>query len=83
MLFLSSHDASKALAGVIADIVAQKQQANSEHQSLLLQGMIDRMHSQQEAYQEHLRMVHEAILAPKEIVKDSKTGNKTVRPVGK
>lgn len=65
----------------LAELRLSEDNNQVEKEKLLLQGQIDSILQSQQALHDHLKMVHEAMLAPKEIVKDPKTGAKRVQPV--
>ncbi len=71
------------MSALVASIREKEMESKAEKEKILLQGVMDRVLAGQEAFQEHLRMVHEAILNPpdRELVKDDKTGRKIVRTI--
>ena len=74
--------AQQSMGDLVASIREKEQESKIEREKILLQGVMDRVLESQKSFHEHLKMVHEAILAPKEIVRDEKTGKaKGVRTV--
>ncbi len=76
-------EVQKNMSALVASIREKEMESKAEKEKILLQGVMDRVLAGQEAFQEHLRMVHEAILNPpdRELVKDDKTGRKIVRTI--
>jgi len=72
----------QSMSDLVNMIRGKEQESKAEREKILLQGVMDRVLEGQKAFHDHLKMVHEAILAPKEIVRDEKTGKaKGVRTV--
>jgi hypothetical protein len=66
--------AQQSMSELVASVREKEQESKGEREKILLQGVMDRVLESQKSFHEHLKMVHEAILAPKEIVRDEKTG---------
>ncbi|HZD11938.1 MAG TPA: hypothetical protein VE177_00260 [Candidatus Binatus sp.] len=74
-------EAQVSLMQMISEAHRAREAAQTDAQQTVLQGFLDRVNQQQQAFHDHLKMVHEAILAPKEIIRDEKGKAKGVRTV--
>jgi 23S rRNA maturation mini-RNase III len=62
-------DNREKLAEALQSAISENAQQSHEKQAIILQGVIDQVIEQQKAINEEMRMVKEAALAPKEIVR--------------
>ena len=79
-------DKEQSVVDAITTLKVAEKQATENHAGIVLQGFVDQMLKAQEAqkeqileYQKHLQNLAETLAAPRELVKDPKTGKKTVR----
>lgn len=72
--------AREKVVDLMRELKVQQDQQNHEKDSQVIGGLIESMLEQQKAANEHMARVHEAMLAPKEIVRDAKGKATGVRP---